>query len=61
MRNHHQIILPSTEDDFAERIDDLARRVERLIVSHREPEYFFEERSEIVDGLRRIASEVLNG
>lgn len=45
----------------AEQIKDLAERVERLIVSHRKPEHFFEEKSEIAEGLRRIASEVRHG
>jgi len=35
----------------------LSRRVERLMVSHRDPESFFEERSEIAQALRRMARE----
>lgn len=38
------------------RIEGLARRVERLSVSHRDPEAFFEERAEIVHALRREAA-----
>lgn len=33
---------------------ELARRVERLMVSHRDPERFFVERSEIAAELRKI-------
>ena len=35
---------------------DLARRVERLRLSHRDPEAFFAERSDIADALRRLAA-----
>ncbi len=61
MRPHQQTSSSLIGDDFAEQIDELANRVERLIVSHRAPEYFFEEKSEIADSLRRIATEVHNG
>ncbi len=37
-------------------LDALALRVERLSPSHRDPERFFEERSEIAEALRRAAA-----
>ncbi|WAJ26868.1 hypothetical protein [Antarcticirhabdus aurantiaca] len=42
--------------ELGDRIERLARRVERLSVSRHDPEAFFEERSEIVAELRREAS-----
>lgn len=38
-------------------LDDLARRVERLSPSHRNPERFSEDKSEIIAELRREARE----
>lgn len=43
---------------IAGQLDDLARRVERLVISHRKPEAFWEEKSEIAYELRRVADEV---
>ena len=40
---------------MASDLDALARRVLRLVVSHRDPEAFFIERSEIAHDLRRLA------
>lgn len=36
-------------------LHELARRVERLMVSHRDPESFYVERSEIAAELRKIS------
>lgn len=44
---------------LAERLADLSRRVGRLSPSHRDPERFFVERSEIEGELRQIASRSL--
>ncbi|WP_062223148.1 hypothetical protein [Aureimonas sp. D3] len=38
-----------------EMLHEMARRVERLTVSRRDPEAFFVERSEIADALRKEA------
>lgn len=37
-------------------LSDLARRVERLRPSHRDPEAFHVEKSDIADALRRMAA-----
>ena len=42
----------------AERIEDIARRLDRLTISRRDPDAFFEERSELVEALRREAMTV---
>jgi chaperonin cofactor prefoldin len=42
---------------LADRLDDLALRVERLSPSHRQPERFSEDKSEIIAELRREARE----
>jgi hypothetical protein len=42
-------------------LGELARRVARLTVSRRDPSWFFEERSEIADELRRISGGMSNG
>lgn len=39
-------------------LDDLAERVRRLVPSHRDPERFHVEKSEIEHDLRRLAREV---
>ena len=39
-------------------LDDLARRLERLAPSHRDPFRFHAEKSEIVDALRTIAASI---
>jgi hypothetical protein len=38
-----------------EMLDDIARRVSRLTVSHRDPEAFFVARSELAHDLQRLA------
>lgn len=43
---------------MASDLDALAQRVGRLMVSHRDPEAFFIERSEIAHDLRRLAKGV---
>lgn len=40
---------------MAERLFEIARRVERNLPSHRNPEAFHAEKSEIVHDLRRLA------
>jgi hypothetical protein len=45
------------EDGQGAALAALSRRVERLTVSHRNPEAFYAERSEIADALRRMAGE----
>jgi len=47
-----------TERPFADRLEELARRVERLIPRRRDPDAYHEDKSEIVAQLRRIAKEV---
>lgn len=42
----------------ADTIDEIARRLDRLSVSRRDPHAFFEERSELVDALRQAAKEL---
>lgn len=42
----------------AQELRDLAERVRRLIPSRRDPERFFEERSEVEDTLRRMARQI---
>ena len=42
-------------EDLGRRLDDLARRVAALRPSHRDPERFHVEKSEIAHALRRIA------
>lgn len=42
----------------AEALRDLARRVERLRPSHRDPFAFFEEKDEIAHALRQLAADV---
>ena len=44
--------------ETAETLVHLAARVDHLTVSHRDPEAFFVERSEIADALRRAARRV---
>ena len=48
----------SREVGRASALHDLARRVERLSPSHRDPHRFHEDRSEIVHELRKLASGV---
>lgn len=42
---------------LAERLQELARRVDRNVPSHRDPEAFHQEKSEIAEQLRRAAKE----
>ena len=42
----------------SERLEELARRVARLRPSHRDPEAFHVEKSELAHELRRLAAEV---
>lgn len=42
----------------ADRLEELAFRVQRLMISHRDPERFFVERSDIADEMRRLARAV---
>jgi hypothetical protein len=42
-------------DPDAALLEDLAHRLERLRPSHRDPEWFHAEKSEIADALRRLA------
>lgn len=42
----------------ADTIDDIARRLDRLSVSRHDPHAFFEERSELVDALRKEAGKM---
>lgn len=46
------VVRPTAPNRFD--LMELARRVERLMVSHRDPERFFVERSEIAAELRKI-------
>lgn len=41
-----------------EKLEELARRVDRLIPRRRDPDAFHEEKSEIVAQLRQVAREV---
>jgi len=50
-----------SEDGQGAALAALSRRVERLSVSHRDPEAFFAERSEIADALWRMAREAYLG
>ncbi len=45
----------------SETLHEMARRVERLTISRRDPEAFFVERSEIADALRKEAWKVERG
>ena len=45
------------EAGLIDRLDDLACRVDRLIVHHRDPERFFSDRADIVDDLRRLIAD----
>lgn len=42
---------------IAQRLEELARRVERLIPRRRDPDAYHEEKSEIVEQLRQAAKE----
>lgn len=42
----------------ADKLEELARRVDRLIPRRRDPDAFHEEKSEIVAQLREVAREV---
>ncbi len=44
--------------DRSDRLRELARRLERLTVSRRDPERFFAEREELTEELRAIAIEI---
>ncbi|WP_192359492.1 hypothetical protein [Mesorhizobium mediterraneum] len=41
---------------FTDRIHEIADRLAQLAPSHRDPERFHEEKSELVDALRRLAA-----
>jgi len=43
------------------KLQDIARKVQRLSPDHRDPERYFMEKSEIVAALRSIAREVRRG
>jgi hypothetical protein len=43
---------------IADRLEELARRVDRLIPLRRDPDAFHEEKSEIAAQLRQVAKEV---
>jgi hypothetical protein len=58
MTGSRNVDLP---DRVAGRLQQLSRRVARLIPDRRNPERFFEERSEVAYELREIASEVGRG
>lgn len=45
----------------ADRLRNLSRRIGRLSPNWRDPEAFFEERSEIEQELRRVAREINHG
>lgn len=45
---------------LAERLQELARRVDRNVPAHRDPEAFHTEKSEIAEQLRRAAKEAEN-
>lgn len=45
-------------DDRVQRLRELARRLERLTVSRRDPERFLAERKELTEELRAIAVEI---
>lgn len=53
--------VPTVLPDLADRLVELARQVERLSPSHRKPEGFFEDRSEIAHELRQVARQVARG
>jgi hypothetical protein len=53
--------VTSQPGGVAGRIDEIAEEIERLIVSHRRPEKFFEDKSDIAHRLRQVASEVRYG
>ncbi|MDX8517966.1 hypothetical protein [Mesorhizobium dulcispinae] len=42
---------------IAERLHDIADRLARLTPSHRDPHRYHEDKSELIDALRRLASE----
>ena len=48
-------------DVLMDELDQLAGEVDRLILSHRDPERFFMNRSEIVSRLRRASAAVRDG
>ena len=48
-------------DALMDELDRLAGEVDRLILSHRDPERFFMSRSEIVYRLRRASAAVCDG
>ncbi|MCB2077672.1 MAG: hypothetical protein KDE55_08240 [Novosphingobium sp.] len=52
---------PAFKASTAERLHRLSRRLGRLSPNWRDPEAFFEERSEIERELRRVAQEVGHG
>ena len=43
---------------IAEKLEELARRVDRLIPRRRDPDAYHDEKSEIVAQLRQVAKEV---
>jgi len=51
-------VVPSHVPDLPDRLAELARRVGRLSPSHREPERYHEEKSEIAFELRVLARHV---
>lgn len=44
--------------DLASRLDQIEGRIKRLTVSRRDPDRFFEQRSEIADDVRKLALEL---
>ena len=65
MNNRGAIVLINRKDvkreSIATALENLASRIDYLTVSHRRPEKFFEDRSEIAANLRRLAREVCLG
>ena len=56
--SHMGKCVPVRPCDPADRLADLAIRVRRLTVSHRDPERFHVDKSEIEHELRRLAREL---
>jgi hypothetical protein len=54
-------MTPRGDKREGDTLSTLALRVSRLTPSHRDPEAFHEEKSEIVAGLRRLARQRGNG
>ncbi len=58
MPQRHVTTVKQTGRTMVAKLDELASRVRRLTISSRDPERFFEDRSEIAAELQRLAGAI---